>query len=262
MTDKSATKSSSSSLSLRGLLEAGAHFGHQSRRWHPRMRQFLYGARGGVHIFDLVKTKECLEDSAKAAQNITASGGLIIFVGTKRQAQGITKEAALRCGMPHVTERWMGGFLTNYNQLKKSLNKLKDLKTKRDEGKFSHRTKKERLLIDREVNKLEKFFGGLTQVEELPKALFVVDTHNEATAVREANLLGITVIGLVDSNANPDLVNHVIPANDDAVKSIQMVVHYITDAIIKGKQKADKKKIKEQDKVEEQSKEGQEETSK
>lgn len=236
----------SNGISLRALLEAGVHFGHQARRWHPKMRAYLYGERGGIHIFDLVKTKERLEEACKYAQRLVAEGGLIIFVGTKRQAQGIVRESALRSGMPYVTQRWFGGLLTNFNQLKKSLDKLNTLKSQRQEGKYSDRTKKERLLIDREIARLEKFLGGVANLEVPPQALFIVDTHNEKTAVKEANQKGIPIIGIVDSNSNPDSIDYVIPANDDAVKSIQIIVNYIADAIIKAKEKTDKKKSTDQ----------------
>jgi small subunit ribosomal protein S2 len=184
-----------------------------------------------------------LEAAGKFASQVTSQGGLIVFVGTKRQAKGIVKEAAIRCGMPYVTERWLGGLLTNFQQLQKSLHQLQDLKSQRSEGKLSHLTKKERLLIDRKIDRLEKFFGGVTQLKELPQALFIVDAHNEDTAVREANNRNIKIIGLVDSNTNPDPVDYVIPANDDAVKSIQMIVNYIAQSILEGQKKADKKPV-------------------
>lgn len=224
-------------ISLRQLLEAGCHFGHQPRRWNPKMRPYLYMDRSGVHIFDLVKTREGLEVAIKEITKTMKGGGQIIFIGTKRQAQDLVKQAALRLGMPYIINRWVGGLLTNFHQVKKSIDKLKDLKQKRALGKFEKYTKKERLLIDRQIEKLERFFGGLVDLNDSPAALFIVDTHREVAAVHEANKLGIPIIGIVDSNSDPDDIDIIIPANDDAVNSIKFIISAITDAAEKVKKK-------------------------
>ncbi len=226
-----------SEVSLKELLEAGCHFGHQVRRWNPKTRPYLYMARGGLHIFDLVKTRDGLEEAMKFLEELVKNGGQVVFVGTKRQASGMVKEWAERVGMPYVTNRWLGGLLTNHEQVGKSIKKLTDLKQKRTLGKFEKYTKKEQLLIDREINKLEKFLGGLVKMDGIPDAIFVVDTHREQAAVREANKMGVKVVGMVDSNADPDLVDIAIPVNDDAVNSIQLVVRKIAEAVERGLKK-------------------------
>ena len=224
-------------VSLKELLEAGCHFGHQAKRWNPKMKQYLYIARGGVHIFDLVKTKAGLDEAMKYVESLVKDGKQIIFVGTKRQAQGIVKEAAMKVGMPYITTRWMGGLLTNNDQIGKSIKKLVELRKQKSIGKFVKYTKREQLLIDREIDKLTKFLGGLTELKGAPGAVFVVDTHKEAGSVKEARSMGVPVVGLVDSNADPDVVDYVIPVNDDAVKSIQLVVAKITEAVESGLEK-------------------------
>ena len=229
-------------ISLKDLLEAGCHFGHQSRRWHPKMQPYLYGAREGVHIFDLVKTKEGLETAAVFAQALTANGGKIVFVGSKRQAREIIKEEAKKAGMPYVAERWLGGIITNWEQVKKSVDKLKDLKVKKESGELKKYTKKENLLIDREIIKLERFFGGLVDLTQVPEAVFIVDIKKEAAAVQEAKIKEIPIIAIVDSNCDPALINYAIPANDDAVGSIKFIVEKIAEAAKEGKELFGKKK--------------------
>lgn len=227
-------------ISLKTLLEAGAHFGHQVNRWNPRMAKYLFGAKEGVHVFDLVKTKEGLENAGKFVKEVAAKGGVILWLGTKRQAQFVIKEVAAKAQSPYITQRWIGGLLTNYDQVKKSLQRLTELKEKRASGQLSYYTKKEQLLIDRDIARLEKFFGGLSGLSKLPDVLVVVDTHLEDTAVREANRVGIPVVGILDSNADPDSVTYGIPANDDAVKSVELIVRYLGEAVLEGKEKADK----------------------
>jgi small subunit ribosomal protein S2 len=222
-------------ISLEQLLEAGSHFGHQKRRWNPKMQEYVYGERDGVHIFDLVKTRDGLTQACDYVRKVVSEGGDILFVGTKRQASEIVKSEAERVGMPYVSVRWMGGLLTNFGQLSKSMKKMADLKSKKATGELMKYTKKERLLMDREVASLEKFFGGVTNLTGLPKAIFIVDTHKEEVAVAEAAKTGVTVVGMVDSNADPDKVDYVIPANDDAVKSIELVVEAIAEAVEEGK---------------------------
>jgi small subunit ribosomal protein S2 len=227
-------------ISLQDLLETGAHFGHQVNRWNPKMQPYIYTARDGVHVFDLTKTKEGLEVAGQFLKEIAARSGLILWLGTKRQAQAIVKEAAVALGNPHITQRWIGGLLTNFNQVHKSIDRMQDLKAKKAAGELSHYTKKEQLLIDRQVLKLERFFGGLTDLVKLPEAIIVIDTHREDTAVREANRLGIPVVGIIDTNADPDMVTYGIPANDDAVKSIEFVVKYLGEAVAEGQAEAKK----------------------
>lgn len=235
-------------ISLKDLLEAGAHFGHQAKRWNPKMKPYLFGVRNGVHIFDLVRTKEGLEKAVDFVKNLTAEGGVIVFVGTKRQAAEIVKEEAKKAGVPHVWERWLGGTITNWEQIKKSIEKLVEMKEKREKGEYKEFTKKENILIDREIARLERFFGGLVGIKELPSAIFVVDTKKEEAAVKEAKKKGITVVAVVDSNSDPDLVDYVIPGNDDAVGAIKLMVGTIAEAAREGQQaweKKPKKKTKE-----------------
>lgn len=221
-------------ISLQELLEAGSHFGHQKRRWNPAMKDYIFGERDGVHIFDLAKTRDGLIAACEFIERIAKSGGKILFVGTKRQASDIVKSEAMRVGMPYVSVRWMGGLFTNFSQLSKSMKKMADLKTKRAAGDFKKYTKKERLLLDRDIARLEKFFSGVSDMGSLPQAIFVVDTHKEEVVVKEAAKMGIPVVGIVDSNATPFEVDYVIPANDDAVKSIELIVKAVADAVEEG----------------------------
>lgn len=223
-------------VTLQQLLEAGCHFGHQARRWHPAMAPYIYTTRDRVHIFDLVKTKEGLEKAAAAAY-ATAGQGQILFIGTKRQAKDIVAAAAKRVAMPYVTQRWLGGTLTNFDQIQGRIKKLRDLRVQREAGELKKYTKKEQLLIDRQIAKLEKFLGGMESMSDRPAAVFVVDTHREEVAVREAVKMGIPVVGIVDTNSDPTLVDYVIAANDDAVKSIELIVNEIASAISNAKSK-------------------------
>lgn len=227
-------------VSLHDLLEAGCHFGHQARRWHPKMRPYLYAKKEGIHIFDLVKTKAGLEQACEYMYDQAKQGKLILMVGTKRQAKEVVKQAALRCGTLYVTERWLGGTLTNFQQISSNISRLQKLKDLIGTREYKQYTKKEQLLIRREIKRIERFISGLTSMDRLPDVLFVVDTKREQVAVQEANKLGIPVVGIVDSNANPELVDIVIPANDDAIKSVQLIVNKIAEAILAGKQLAQK----------------------
>jgi small subunit ribosomal protein S2 len=200
--------------------------------------------REGIHIFDLAKTKESLERAAEFVRGTTSNGGKIIFVGAKRQAQSIVKEEAQKAKMPFITERWLGGIITNWDNIKKSINKLKDLKEKKQSGELKKYTKKENILIDREIARLERFFGGLADLEELPAALFVVDVKKEKAAIQEAAKKGIEIVAVVDSNSDPDLVDWVIPANDDAVGSIKLIVEAIGKAAKEGREIWEKKQKK------------------
>jgi len=222
---------------IKQLLEAGVHFGHQTKRWNPKMKKFIFGSRSGIYIIDLEKTEECINAARDFLMDITSKGEFILFVGTKKQAQDVIKQEALRCGMYYVTDRWPGGMLTNFVTIKKSINRLKEIEKMRTDGTFEKLTKKEIARLEKELTKLNKNFSGIVAMERMPKAAFVVDTKKEETAVLEARRLGIPVIGLIDTNSNPDLVDYPIPGNDDATKSIRTVATIMADTIIEGRKK-------------------------
>lgn len=224
-------------ITLQQLLMAGAHFGHLKRRWNPKMKPYIFMERSGIYIIDLNKTLACLLEACKMISQIVQKGEAILFVGTKKQARDIIKVEAERCGMPYVTERWMGGTLTNFSTIKKSIKHLKNLEKMATDGTYDHLLKKEILAIEREKEKLERSLGGIKEMSHLPGGLFVVDTKKEAIAVAEANRLLIPVFGIVDTNSDPDPIDYPIPANDDAFKSISLIVHTIADAIIESKPK-------------------------
>jgi small subunit ribosomal protein S2 len=220
---------------IKKLLEAGVHFGHQTKRWNPKMKKFIFGERSGIYIIDLEKTEECLNIARDFLLDITSKGEFVLFVGTKKQAQEVIKQDAIRSGMYYVTERWPGGLLTNFSTIKKSINRLKEIEKMRQDGTFEKLTKKEVAGLETELNKLQKNFSGIVQMERMPAAMFVVDTKKEETAVREANRLSIPIIGLIDTNSNPDLITYPIPGNDDATKSISVISGFIADAVIEGR---------------------------
>jgi small subunit ribosomal protein S2 len=222
---------------IKQLLEAGVHFGHQKKRWNPKMKKFIFGERSGIYIIDLEKTEECINRARDFLLDITSKGEFVLFVGTKKQAQEVIYQEALRCGMYYVTERWPGGLLTNFSTIKKSINRLKDIETMKEDGTFTKFTKKEVARLEKELAKLKKNFAGIVNMERMPKAMFVVDTKKEETAVREANRLSIPIIGFIDTNANPDLVTFPIPGNDDATKSIRVIATIIADAVIEGRKR-------------------------
>ncbi|MDP2831210.1 MAG: 30S ribosomal protein S2 [Candidatus Omnitrophota bacterium] len=222
---------------IKQLLEAGVHFGHQTKRWNPKMKKFIFGSRSGIYIIDLEKTEECINAARDFLMEITSKGEFVLFVGTKKQAQDVIKQEAIRSGMYYVTDRWPGGMLTNFATIKKSINRLKDIEKMRTDGTFEKLTKKEIARLEKELAKLNKNFSGIVLMERMPKAVFIVDTKKEETAVREARRLGIPIIGLIDTNSNPDLVDYPIPGNDDATKSIRTVVAIIADTIIEGRKK-------------------------
>lgn len=235
-------------ISLKALLEAGCHFGHQTVRWNPKMRPYIYASREGIHIFDLAKTKEGLENGAAFAKATASQGGKILFVGTKRQSREMVEKTAREIGMPYVSQRWLGGTLTNFEQIKKSINKLADMKAKRASGEYKVFTKKEQLLLDRQIARFEKFLGGMASVDQLPEAIFIVDVKKEWAAAAEAQRTGVKVIAMVDTNGDPDLVDYVIPTNDDATKAIELVVNTMGEAITEGlKKKAGVKEILEKE---------------
>lgn len=225
------------------LLEAGVHFGHLKRRWHPKMAPFIYTEKEGVHIFDLYETREKLREACQFLQKTAAEGGPpagragVLFVGTKRQAQEIIKGEAERIGAYFLTERWVGGLLTNFESVKKNIEKLEELSSKMKKGEFKHYTKKERLLIEREIKKLERDIGGLRGMKKLPVALVLASVKNEAIAAREGQQMGIPVVAIADTNANPELVDYIIPGNDDATASIEIVIKTLASAIASAKSK-------------------------
>jgi len=228
-------KNSTYDVSLEELLEAGCHFGHQSRRWNPKMASYIWQAKEGVHIFDLGKTSQHLKEVCLAIRDLVKEGKTIIFVGTKRQAQAIIKEEALKAGALFVATRWLGGTITNWEQIKKSIDKLIDMREKKEKGEYEKYTKKENVLIDRQINRLNRFFEGLIDLKGNPDAIFVIDVKKEIAAVKEARRKGIKIFALVDTNADPDMVDYLIPANDDAVRSIKLIVSKVAQAVIDGK---------------------------
>lgn len=219
---------------------SGAHFGHLTRRWNPKMKPYIFMQRSGIYIIDLNKTLNMLLDTCKIISDIVAGGEKVLFLGTKKQAKDIIKVEAERCGMPYVTERWLGGMLTNFVTIKKSIKHLKNLEKMATDGTYDNISKKEILMIERQKEKLEKSLGGIKEMPRLPAGLFVVDTKKEAIAVAEANKLGIPVFGIIDTNCDPDPIDYPIPANDDAFKSISLIVHTIADAVIEGKTRVSK----------------------
>lgn len=229
---------------LKEMLEAGVHFGHQKSRWNPKMNSFIFTERNGVHIFDLNKTAEGMEDALKFVKKVTKEGGTVLFVGTKKQAQSIVKKEAESCGMPYVTDRWLGGMLTNFETFLSLSKTLRDLKAKIEKNDFA--TKKQLVVAKKKEEKLETNLGGTGNMKKLPEALFVIDVVKEINAVREAKKLHIPVVGLVDTNANPDLVDYVIPGNDDAVKSISLITGEIAKAICEAKPVTAKEVINEE----------------
>lgn len=243
-----------STITLQQLLEAGCHFGHQARRWNPTMAPYIYTTRDKVHIFDLVKTKEGLDRAHDFVAGLVQSGQQVLFVGTKRQAKELVTQAAKKANMPYVTERWLGGILTNFDQIQGRIKKLKTLRDQRAAGELKKYTKKEQLLIDRDIAKLERFLGGMELLNGRPAALFVVDTHREDVAVREAVKVGIPVVGMVDTNGDPGKVDYVIPVNDDAVKSIELITSAVADAALtKAPAPKAAKKIKKEEPTDEKS---------
>lgn len=222
---------------IKQLLEAGVHFGHQKKRWNPKMKKFIFGERSGIYIIDLEKTEGCINAARDFLLDLTSKGEFVLFVGTKKQAQEVMLQEAIRSGMYYVTERWPGGLLTNFSTIKKSINRLKEIEAMRTDGTFAKLTKKEVAGLEKELFKLNKNFAGIVKMERLPKAMFVIDTKKEETAVREANRLSMPIIGLIDTNSDPDLIQYPIPGNDDATKSIRAVATLMSDAIIEGRKK-------------------------
>ncbi|MBC7236291.1 MAG: 30S ribosomal protein S2 [Chloroflexi bacterium] len=223
-------------VTMKQLLEAGVHFGHRSKRWNPKMRSYIFTERNGIHIIDLQQTIRALNEVHEVVRDIAAEGGTIVFVGTKRQAQDNVREQAIRCGMPYVTQRWLGGTLTNFRTIRSRIDYMIDLEGQRERGELDFLPKKEATAKLRELAKLERRLGGLRNLHQLPDALFVTDTIGEEIAVREANRLGIPVIAIVDTNCDPDPIDYVIPGNDDAIRAILLITSKIAEAVIEGQQ--------------------------
>lgn len=224
-------------VSLLELLKSGAHFGHTTSRWNPKMKPFIFTVRNNIHILDLEKTKKALLKAAKFVSDLTSKGGTILFVGTKRQSKDIVRAAAIACGMPYVNVRWLGGTFTNYRTIQKTIRKLEKLEGLKASGELeSHYTKKERLLIEREIEKLKKLFEGISSMRKLPEAIFVSDVKHDAIAVKEAQKSKIKIIGLVDTNSNPEGLDFPIPCNDDATKAIELVFGLMAEAIAESRQ--------------------------
>ncbi|NMB67941.1 MAG: 30S ribosomal protein S2 [Chloroflexi bacterium] len=222
-------------ISMKALLESGVHFGHRTNKWHPLMRPFIFTERNGIHIIDLQQTVKSLNTAYNLVRDTAAGGGSILFVGTKRQAQETIREEAERCGMPYVTERWLGGMLTNWTTIFQRIQELERLEKMHVTGEIDRLTKKEALLIDREIKRLEMRLSGVRKLKRLPDLVFIIDVGREDTAVREANIKGIPVIALVDTNCDPRGVDYVIPSNDDAIRAIKLLVGKIADAVLEGK---------------------------
>ena len=225
-------------ISIEQMLKAGVHFGHQTRFWNPKMDPFIFGNRNKVHIINLEKTLEHLKPSVEFCKQLAAANNRILFVGTKRAASKVIKSEAERCDMPYVNYRWLGGMLTNYKTVRASIRRLEILKTQEEEGKFNDLTKKEVLGIKREMEKLERSIGGIKNMGGLPEALFIIDVNNEKIAVAEARKMGIPIIGLVDTNSDPDSVDYVIPGNDDAIRSVSLIARIISNACLDGASRA------------------------
>ena len=222
-------------VSMKALLESGVHFGHRTHKWHPAMKPYIFTERNSIHIIDLQKTVKSLEQAYNLVRDTVAEGGTVLFVGTKRQAQETIQGEAIRAGMPYVTNRWLGGMLTNWRTIRQRVNELDRLERMRDRGDFNRITKKEALILTRKMERLEMLLGGIRKMVTLPDLLFVVDVHREETAIHEANLLDVPVIALVDTNCDPRNVDYVIPSNDDAIRAIKLLVGKIADAVLEGK---------------------------
>jgi small subunit ribosomal protein S2 len=223
-------------VTMKELLEAGVHFGHQVRRWNPKMKEFIFGERNGIYIIDLQKTQRLFKEAVKFVTQKGIEGASFMFVGTKRQAQDAVEEEAKRCGQFYVNQRWLGGLLTNFQTVQKSIQRMKDIETMRTDGRFDALTKKERLGLDREHAALEKNLAGIRDMKVLPDVIFIIDSNKEEIAIHEANKLGITTVAIVDTNCNPDGIDYIVPGNDDALRAVRLFAAKMADAIIEGQQ--------------------------
>ena len=237
-------------VSMRELLEAGVHFGHQTRRWNPKMRRFIFAERGGIYIIDLTQTSERLDEAQQFLRNVAERGGTVLFVGTKKQAQDAVENEAKRVDMPYVNHRWLGGLLTNWRTMADRIDRLHEMRRLRDEGQMDLLPAKERIAMAGELEKLESNLGGVADLRRQPDAVVIVDLKKEALAVREARRLGIPVVALVDTNCDPDEADYVIPGNDDAIRSCNLVVHALAEAISNGKQKVSAQELQQQQQAE------------
>ena len=226
-------------ISMKQLLEAGVHFGHQTRRWNPKMKEYIYTERNGIYIIDLQKSVGKVDEAYKAVSDIAADGGSILFVGTKKQAQDAVQTEADRCGMYYVNERWLGGMLTNFKTIQSRIKRLKDIETMQEDGTFDVLPKKEVIALKKEMDKLQKNLGGIKEMKRLPDAIFVVDPKKERICVQEAHTLGIPLIGICDTNCDPEELDYVIPGNDDAIRAVKLIVSKMADAVIEAKQGAE-----------------------
>ncbi|MBQ1966912.1 MAG: 30S ribosomal protein S2 [Clostridia bacterium] len=223
-------------VSMKQLLEAGVHFGHQTRRWNPKMDKYIFAERNGIYIIDLQKTVKKLEEAYAFVKEVSENGGEVLFVGTKKQAMDSIREEAIRCGMPFVNARWLGGMLTNFGTIQTRIKRLAQLKAMEQDGTFALLPKKEVIKLNLEIEKLEKFMGGITKMKKQPAALFIVDPRKERIAVAEAHKLGIPIVAIVDTNCDPDEVDYVIPGNDDAIRAVRLIAGAVADAVIEGRQ--------------------------
>ena len=221
---------------MKQLLEAGVHFGHQTRRWNPKMAKYIFTERNGIYIIDLQKTVKMIDEAYNFVKEVSANGKSVLFVGTKKQAQGAIKEEALRCDNYYVNQRWLGGMLTNWKTISTRIARLNEIKTMAEDGTFEKLNKREVLTLERELERLEKFLGGIKDMKGMPGAIFVVDPKKEKIAVKEARTLGIPVVGIVDTNCDPDDVDYIIPANDDAIRAVKLIASCMADAVIEGRQ--------------------------
>ena len=233
-------------ITMKEFLEAGVHFGHQTRRWNPKMKEYIYGERNGIYIIDLQKTLKLFKEAAKFISSLAREGKVILFVGTKRQAQEAIAEEAVRCGMYYINHRWLGGLLTNHATIQKSIQRLKEVEEMSKDGRYDLLTKKEVQKLERERKHLDQNLAGIKDMPSLPDALFVVDSHNEEIAVMEARKLGVPVVGIVDTNCDPDYVDYVVPGNDDALRAIRLFTSRIADAVLEGRQAAVQKQLEEE----------------
>jgi len=237
---------STGAVSMRELLEAGVHFGHQTRRWNPKMRRFIFAERGGIYIIDLTQTSERLDEAQQFLRNVAERGGTVLFVGTKKQAQDAVENEAKRVGMPYVNHRWLGGLLTNWRTMADRIDRLHEMRRLRDEGQMDLLPAKERISMANELEKLEQNLGGVADMRRQPDAVVIVDLKKEALAVREARRLGVPVVALVDTNCDPDEADYVIPGNDDAIRSCNLIIHALAEAVSNGKQKVSAQELQQQ----------------
>lgn len=221
-------------VNVQKLLESGSHFGHQSKKWNPKMKSFILRKKGDIHIIDLVQTLYCMDDAFSYVSNLVKKGGVILFVGTKKQAQDVTIEQASRCGMPYVNNRWLGGMLTNFDTIRRSVRRMENLEAMQTDGRLEKLTKKEQIILMKELTKLQLNLNGIRNMKKLPDCIFVCDTNKEEIAVKEARKLNIPIVGTLDTNSDPDSVDQGIPINDDAIKSVKLIVEFIAEAVLAG----------------------------